>query len=108
MKLSNSKGEDIRKFINSLSEKLSDIEDSSFPQTDLRKFKSINTNCVFTWNAASGEMNYKSGFYQLLGVEDEIVTLERFVAYIHPEDVEYVKIIGQAATMESVHRPEVR
>ena len=100
------KSQSIRDFIELVKAHFGEYHQSSSTLDDLEQYILSDKDCVFTWNALTGEMNNRKGFKNLLGVDDILLTLERFVSFIHPEDVEFVKKIGQAATMESLERPK--
>ena len=100
------KSQPINEFIRDLRDELLETQESLVSREEIEDYLVSNTDCIFIWSAITGEMIYRRGFYNLLGFDDKIMTLERFVSYIHPEDVEYVKRIGQVATIESLKRPQ--
>ena len=96
----------IERFIQEIKAELEENEKSSSSFAKLEDYKLSNTDCLFSWSAVTGEMKFRKGFKNLLGLDDQILTLDRFVSLIHPEDFEYTKKIGQAAMFESVKRPD--
>ena len=74
---------------------------------DLEKIKFNKNECLFVWDLRLGEMVFNKGFENLLGILDDEVNLEKFVALFHPDDKEYVYRLGQAATLHSINNPEL-
>ena len=99
------KSESIRDFIERIREHLDPIDRNDISEDFLDSHGYISNDCLFTWDVTDGKMKFRFGFEQLLGVKDEMLTLERFVSFMHPEEVEHVKRIGQAATLRAVEEP---
>ena len=100
------KAQSITVFIERLKEEFG--QDTAIPESGqkIEDLSLSNKECLFTWSPISGKMIQRRGFQNLLGIDDQILTLERFVSLMHPEDVELVKKIGQAATVQSVEHPK--
>ena len=75
--------------------------------SDLQKIEFNKNECVFVWDLRLGEMIFNKGFENLLGVPDEEINLEKFVALFHPDDQEYIYRLGQAAVHHSIKEPEL-
>jgi DNA-binding CsgD family transcriptional regulator len=100
------KSKSIRDFIEHVKLQIGEVHQPSSSSDGMKKYVLSNSDCIFTWSVLTGEMIFRSGFKKLLGIDDQILTLDRYISFIHPDDVEYVKKIGQAATLESLSRPE--
>ena len=74
---------------------------------NLEKTKFNKNECLFVWDLRLGEMIFNRGFENLLGIQDDEVNLEKFVALFHPEDQEYIYRLGQAAIRHSIKHPEL-
>lgn len=75
--------------------------------SDLQKIEFNKNECVFVWDLRLGEMIFNKGFENLLGVPDEEINLEKFVALFHTDDQEYIYRLGQAAVHYSIKEPEL-
>lgn len=98
--------ESIRDFVARIREHLDSGDANDISPEFIDSHRYSDNDCVFTWSLSDGEMNFRTGFEQLLGEKDETLTLDRFVSLMHPEEVEYVKRIGQAATTHAIDKPE--
>lgn len=100
------KAASIRDFVDNIREHLEIRGQNEVSEDLLQPHMYSASTCLFTWDLVKGEMNFRSGFELLLGFSDETMTLEQFVSLMHPDEAEYIKRIGQAATMRSINSPE--
>ena len=74
---------------------------------ELNKTRFNKNECLFVWDLRLGEMIFKKGFENLLGVSDNDINLVKFTALFHPDDQEYVYRLGQVAIRHSINNPEL-
>ena len=75
--------------------------------SDLRKTTFNKNECLFVWDLRRGEMVFKKGFENLLGIPDKEIDLQKFTELFHPDDQEYIYRLGQAAVHHSIKEPEL-
>lgn len=74
--------------------------------SELTKTKFNQNECLFVWDARLGSILFAKGFKNLIGIEDEDITLNSFTALFHENDKDIVFKIGQAAVQYSLKNPE--
>lgn len=74
--------------------------------SELKKTKFNKNECLFVWDARLGSILFAKGFKNLIGMEDEDITLNSFTALFHENDKDLVFKIGQAAVQYSLKNPE--
>lgn len=72
----------------------------------LKKTEFNRNECLFVWDVKLGKILFSKGFKNLLGFEDEKITLNSFSGLFHKDDKEQVLGIGQAAIHYSLKNPE--
>lgn len=74
---------------------------------EVLKNTEFNKNeCLFVWDVKLGKILFSKGFKNLLGFEDEKITLNGFSDLFHKNDRDQVLRIGQAAIHYSLKNPE--
>jgi len=73
---------------------------------ELKKTKFNKNECLFVWDARLGSILFAKGFKNLLGIDDDGITLNSFTELFHKNDKDFVLKIGQEAIQYSLKYPE--
>ena len=95
--------ESIRDFVARIREHLDSGDANDISPEFIDSHRYSDNDCVFTWSLSDGEMNFRTGFEQLLGEKDETLTLDRFVSLMHPSEWLALSTISFSLMQTSIH-----
>jgi len=96
----------VDEFIKEIGDQYPPLTNIAIDFNELKKTRFNNNECLFVWDARLGSILFAKGFKNLLGFEDDKITLSAYTNLFHKADKDLVFKIGQAAVKYSFEHPE--